>query len=70
MGQVLNLVLKLTENTMRKNGRKSSNISVKKYHHRPGFGVRSGNRMLAPHVLVVQLRPPATTLDARVRTAK
>ena len=28
--------------TMRKKLRKWSNISVKKYHHRPTFGVRSG----------------------------
>jgi hypothetical protein len=28
--------------TTRKNGRKWSNISVKKYHHRPVFGVNSG----------------------------
>lgn len=27
---------------MRKNGRKWSNISVKKYHQSPGFGVKSG----------------------------
>ena len=31
-----------TEKTMRKKGRKWSNISVKKYHHNPVFGVRSG----------------------------
>jgi hypothetical protein len=37
-----------TENTIRKNGRKSSNISVKKYHHKPTLGVRSGTRMLNP----------------------
>lgn len=31
-----------TEKTIKKKGRKWSNISVKKYHHRPVFGVRSG----------------------------
>ena len=36
-----------TVNTKRKNGRKWSNISVKKYHHNPGLGVRSGRVMLA-----------------------
>lgn len=34
---------KCTENTTRKNGLKWSNISVKKYHHSPGFGVKSGS---------------------------
>lgn len=43
---------------MRKNGRKWSNISVKKYHHRPGFGVRSGNvKLLKKHI--EQSRPDA-----------
>ena len=32
----------LTLKTTRKNGRKWSNISVKKYHHKPVFGVKSG----------------------------
>jgi len=35
--------LERTEKTMRKNGLKWSNISVKKYHQRPGLGVRSGS---------------------------
>ena len=35
-----------TLNTMRKNERKWSNISVKKYHHRPTLGVRSGRANL------------------------
>ena len=33
----------LTEKTIKKNGLKWSNISVKKYHHKPGFGVKSVN---------------------------
>jgi hypothetical protein len=32
-----------TLKTMRKNGRKWSNISVKKYHQTPVLGVKSGN---------------------------
>ena len=36
-----------TEKIMRKKGLKWSNISVKKYHHRPGLGVKSGNANLA-----------------------
>ena len=36
----------LTEKTIKKNGLKWSNISVKKYHHRPGFGVKSGSNNL------------------------
>jgi len=36
----------LTEKTIRKNGLKWSNISVKKYHQSPGLGVRSGSRNL------------------------
>jgi len=32
-----------SQNTPRKNERKASNISMKKYHHNPGFGVRSGS---------------------------
>ena len=43
---------------------------MKKYHHRPGFGVRSGSRKLAPHVLVVQPSPPTTTVEASVKTAE
>jgi hypothetical protein len=35
-----------TEKIMRKNGLKWSNISVKKYHHRPGLGVKSGKANL------------------------
>jgi hypothetical protein len=37
----------LTENTIKKNGLKWSNISVKKYHQSPGLGVRSGSRNLS-----------------------
>jgi hypothetical protein len=37
----------LTENTIRKNGLKWSNISVKKYHQSPGLGVKSGSKNLS-----------------------
>ena len=33
-------------NTTRKKERKESNISMKKYHHRPTLGVKSGRRRL------------------------
>jgi hypothetical protein len=32
-----------SQNTPRKNSRNASNISMKKYHQRPGFGVKSGS---------------------------
>jgi len=39
-----------SQNTPRKNSRKESNISMKKYHQSPTFGVRSGNRRRTPYV--------------------
>lgn len=42
---------KLTENTIKKNGLKWSNISVKKYHQSPGFGVKSGRVSLKRQLL-------------------
>lgn len=38
------------EKTIKKKGRKWSNISVKKYHHKPGLGVRSGSVKLHKEV--------------------
>lgn len=38
---------KHTEKTIKKNGRKWSNISVKKYHHTPVFGAKSGSVSLS-----------------------
>lgn len=49
-----------TEKTIKKKGLKWSNISVKKYHQRPGFGVRSGKRSLAN--LVFKMRNHSSTL--------
>lgn len=40
-------ISKWTENTTKKKGLKWSNISVKKYHQSPGFGVKSGKVSLA-----------------------
>jgi hypothetical protein len=50
-----------TEKTMRKNGRKWSNISVKKYHHKPGFGVRSGSVSLQGEL--EQSKPHQSEID-------
>lgn len=41
-------MMRPTEKTIKKNGLKWSNISVKKYHHSPGLGVRSGSKRLFP----------------------
>jgi hypothetical protein len=59
-----------TENTIKKKGLKWSNISVKKYHHIPGFGVRSGSMKPAPQVFAIQPMPPAAAVDAATRTRK
>jgi hypothetical protein len=58
---------KWTENTMRKKGRKWSNISVKKYHQTPGFGVRSGRVSDAPQDLETQVQFPATSVEISVK---
>jgi hypothetical protein len=39
-----------SQNTPRKNSRNESNISMKKYHQSPTFGVRSGRRRRTPYV--------------------
>lgn len=39
--------MSLTVNTVRKKDLKWSNISVKKYHHNPAFGVKSGSKNLS-----------------------
>jgi hypothetical protein len=39
-----------SQKTPRKNSRKESNISMKKYHQSPTFGVRSGRRRRTPYV--------------------
>jgi len=57
------------ENTIRKNGRKSSNISVKKYHHKPTLGVRSGTRMDAPQVDFSHWASPTTKVESNPNAA-
>jgi hypothetical protein len=39
-----------SQKTPRKNSRKESNISMKKYHQSPTLGVRSGRRRRTPYV--------------------
>jgi hypothetical protein len=46
---------------MRKKGLKWSNISVKKYHHNPVLGVKSGKFKFAPQVCGIHWKPPHTT---------
>jgi len=58
----------LTEKTTKKNGRKWSNISVKKYHQRPTLGVRSGSENWEPHVEAIQFRFPVIKVDMAART--
>lgn len=38
------------QKTPRKNSLNESNISMKKYHHKPTFGVKSGSRRCTPYV--------------------
>ena len=52
--------MRRTEKTIRKNGRKWSNISVKKYHHNPGLGVRSGRVSL---VMISEVRDTSEDSD-------
>jgi len=56
-----------TLKTIKKKGRKWSNISVKKYHQRPVFGVRSGRVSVAPQVCGTQDQLPATNVDKPVK---
>lgn len=56
-------------NTIKKNGLKWSNISVKKYHHNPVLGVKSGSNTPAKTFCPTQLHPPLVKADAPTRTA-
>jgi len=58
------------ENTIRKNGLKWSNISVKKYHQSPGLGVKSGSKNPAPQVFRTHPQPPATRVDVNTKATK
>lgn len=63
-------MIKCTLKTIRKNGRKWSNISVKKYHHNPVVGVKSGSVIVAPHVWETHPQFPQIRVDASVKVAK
>lgn len=47
-----------SQKTPRKNSLKESNISMKKYHQSPTFGVRSGNRRCTPYVDAMNSHDP------------
>jgi hypothetical protein len=53
-----------SQNTPKKNSRNESNISMKKYHHRPTFGVRSGSRSRTPYVAARKSHDPVKKADA------
>ena len=52
-----------SQKTPRKNSRKESNISIKKYHHRPTFGVRSGIRRRTPYVAPKKSHEPVKNAE-------
>ena len=56
-----------SQKTPRKNSRKESNISMKKYHHSPTFGVRSGSRRRTPYVAARKSHEPVKRADAASR---
>lgn len=53
-----------SQNTPRKKSRKESNISVKKYHHNPTLGVRSGRSSRTPYVASKKSQEPESWADA------
>src|SRR5690242_550045 len=53
-----------SQKTPRKNSRKESNISMKKYHHNPTLGVRSGKRRRTPYVAAKKSQDPVKRADA------
>jgi hypothetical protein len=53
-----------SQKTPRKNSRNESNISMKKYHQRPTFGVRSGSRSRTPYVAAKKSHEPVIKADA------
>jgi len=54
---------KWSQNTPRKKFRNESNISIKKYHQRPTFGVRSGRRSCTPYVEETNSHDPVIKED-------
>jgi hypothetical protein len=53
-----------SQKTPRKNSRNESNISMKKYHQSPTFGVRSGRRSRTPYVAARKSHEPVMKADA------
>jgi hypothetical protein len=51
------------QNTPKKNSRNESNISMKKYHHNPTFGVRSGSSSGVPYVLAMNCHDPVKVYE-------
>lgn len=54
---------KCSQNTPKKNSRNESNISIKKYHQSPTFGVKSGRRRCTPYVDDRYSDEPVRTLE-------
>lgn len=52
-----------SQKTPRKNALKESNISIKKYHHKPTFGVRSGSNSCTPYVDDINSQEPVIIED-------
>lgn len=52
------------QKTPRKNSRNESNISMKKYHQRPTFGVRSGSKRRTPYVACRKSHEPVMKAEA------
>lgn len=59
-----------SQNTPRKNSRKESNISMKKYHHRPTLGVKSGSRSRTPYVAARNSQEPVRSAERYKRRAR
>jgi hypothetical protein len=53
-----------SQKTPRKKSRNESNISVKKYHHSPTLGVRSGRSSRTPYVASKKPHEPESSADA------
>ena len=52
-----------SQKTPRKNSRNESNISIKKYHHKPTLGVRSGSKRRTPYVAARKSHDPVKKAD-------
>lgn len=55
------------QKTPRKNSLKESNISMKKYHHRPTLGVRSGRSRRTAYVAAKKSQEPVMVAEATSR---